>query len=172
MKMTPIPTMYKGVKFRSRLEARYAVLFDALNIKWEYEKEGYELSDGTWYLPDFYLPEVYIRAEEERGVFFEVKGTKDDADENKDKLSNFEKPLVVACGAPTIIEEEWLYEWWKSRWDHFMFFKFCEECNIFEIDYSMKRESTYCRKCNNNKCGQHKDWDEAVSEMKSYRFDK
>lgn len=38
-----IQTVYKGYKFRSRLEARWAVFFDALGITWQYEKEGYEL---------------------------------------------------------------------------------------------------------------------------------
>lgn len=50
-----IETRYKGYRFRSRLEARWAVFFDALGTKWEYEKEGYELPSGH-YLPDFWLP--------------------------------------------------------------------------------------------------------------------
>ena len=53
-----IETIYNGYRFRSRLEARWAVFFDALGIRYEYEKEGFELDDGTRYLPDFYLPEV------------------------------------------------------------------------------------------------------------------
>jgi hypothetical protein len=51
-----IDTVYNGYKFRSRLEARWAVFFDALRIKWEYEKEGYELGELGRYLPDFYIP--------------------------------------------------------------------------------------------------------------------
>lgn len=51
-----IETRYKGYRFRSRLEARWAVFFDALGIEWEYELEGYDLPDGGSYLPDFYLP--------------------------------------------------------------------------------------------------------------------
>lgn len=47
-----IETRYKGYRFRSRLEARWAVFFDALNISWEYEPEGYKLPSG-YYLPDF-----------------------------------------------------------------------------------------------------------------------
>jgi hypothetical protein len=48
-----IETQYKGYRFRSRLEARWAVFFDALDIKWEYEKEGYALkpykfSESAW----------------------------------------------------------------------------------------------------------------------------
>ena len=53
-----IDTKYNGYKFRSRLEARWAVFFDEMGIKYEYESEGFELSDGTRYLPDFYLPEL------------------------------------------------------------------------------------------------------------------
>lgn len=52
----PIETRYKGYRFRSRLEARWAVFFDALGIKYEYEPQGWDL-DGKWYLPDFWLPE-------------------------------------------------------------------------------------------------------------------
>lgn len=58
-----IETRYKGYRFRSRLEARWAVFFDALGIEWEYEKEGYDLGDAGWYLPDFWLPEYEILAE-------------------------------------------------------------------------------------------------------------
>lgn len=51
-----IETVYKGYKFRSRLEARLAVFFDTLDIEYQYEPEGFELSNGEWYLPDFFLP--------------------------------------------------------------------------------------------------------------------
>ena len=61
-----IETVYKGYRFRSRLEARWAVFFDSAGIKWQYEHEGFQLSSGERYLPDFYLPEL--------DVFAEVKG--------------------------------------------------------------------------------------------------
>lgn len=51
----PIETRYNGYRFRSRLEARWAVFFDALHIPYQYEVEGYDLA-GRWYLPDFWLP--------------------------------------------------------------------------------------------------------------------
>jgi hypothetical protein len=48
-----IDTVYKGYKFRSRLEARWAVFFEtAGHTRWLYEDEGYQLENG-WYLPDF-----------------------------------------------------------------------------------------------------------------------
>lgn len=53
--MKAIDTVYKGCAFRSRLEARWAVLFDALGIEWRYEAERYGNERHT-YLPDFYLP--------------------------------------------------------------------------------------------------------------------
>lgn len=62
-----IETYYKGYRFRSRLEARWAVFFDALRIEWQYESEGYELSNGEHYLPDFFLPTF------SDGMYCEVK---------------------------------------------------------------------------------------------------
>ena len=60
-----LPTRHAGVLFRSRLEARWAVFFDHLGIRWEYEPQGFLLSSGEGYLPDFWLPE--------RGWYVEVK---------------------------------------------------------------------------------------------------
>lgn len=59
--MKAIATSYKGYKFRSRLEARWAVFFDSLGLDWEYEKEGFNLENGLYYLPDFYLPNIVGR---------------------------------------------------------------------------------------------------------------
>lgn len=58
-----IETIYRGWRFRSRLEARWAVYFDAIGIEWEYEREGYEFEDGLRYLPDFWLKQVKMWAE-------------------------------------------------------------------------------------------------------------
>jgi hypothetical protein len=62
-----VQTKYNGYYFRSRTEARWAVFFDRLCVKYEYEPEGFILPDGTLYLPDFYLPEFG------GGGYFEVK---------------------------------------------------------------------------------------------------
>lgn len=62
-----IETHYAGCRFRSRLEARWAVFFDTLGIEWQYEPQGYLVGpQHTSYLPDFWLPGL------ERWV--EVKG--------------------------------------------------------------------------------------------------
>lgn len=67
--MKAINTIYKGYRFRSRLEAKYAVFFDALGIRWEYENEGYVFENGDCYLPDFWLPSF------NGGMYVEVKPT-------------------------------------------------------------------------------------------------
>lgn len=78
-----IETYYNGYRFRSRLEARWAVFFDAAGIKYEYEPEGFTLSDGTRYLPDFYLPDVHILDLERKGLWCDVKSGKDGEDYSK-----------------------------------------------------------------------------------------
>lgn len=64
---TAIPTDYRGCRFRSRLEARWAVFFDHMGIGWLYEPEGYVIGRRR-YLPDFLL---------ECGTWIEVKGDQD-----------------------------------------------------------------------------------------------
>ncbi len=61
-KPQPIQTRYAGCNFRSRLEARWAVAFDAMGVEWRYETEGFDL-DGQWYLPDFLLPQRHVWVE-------------------------------------------------------------------------------------------------------------
>ena len=83
--MKPIETEYKGYRFRSRLEAKWAVFFDTCGVKWEYEPEGFDLGDGLYYLPDFLLHDVLIRdIEIPKDLWVEVKGkmTEDDAKKN------------------------------------------------------------------------------------------
>lgn len=72
-----IETRYASCRFRSRLEARWAVFFDTLGIAWEYEPQGFELTwrldlsdDPLPYLPDFWLPDHHL--------WIEVKGKLDE----------------------------------------------------------------------------------------------
>lgn len=77
----PIETIYNGYRFRSRLEARWAVFFDACGVRWEYEPEGYDLGDGIYYLPDFLLHGVDGR--DGGDLYVEVKGNMTPADAEK-----------------------------------------------------------------------------------------
>lgn len=61
------PTEYKGIRFRSKLEAQVAYFFDLCHISWLYEPD--RLDDGEKeYNPDFYLPET--------DDYIEVKGAR------------------------------------------------------------------------------------------------
>jgi hypothetical protein len=100
-----IETEYKGYKFRSRLEARWAVFFDALDIKWCYELEGYEFSNGVRYLPDFYLPNFHQAG----GIFVEVK-PEICIDSKAKALAFFSgTPVLMACGVPELREYDLIF---------------------------------------------------------------
>ena len=78
MDIKPIETIYNGYRFRSRLEARWAVFFDAANIRYQYEPEGFVGYLGIPYLPDFYLPDFCVYAE--------VKGSDKQLKEDIEKI--------------------------------------------------------------------------------------
>lgn len=84
-----IDTAYNGRFYRSRQEARFAVLFDWLGVSYDYEPEGYEV-DGLRYLPDFLLPEA--------GWFLEIKG----ADPSPDELRKC-AALALHTACPVIV---------------------------------------------------------------------
>jgi hypothetical protein len=82
MTLKAIETQYKGYRFRSRLEARWAVFFDSLGIEWDFEKEGFELPNGNGrYLPDFYLPRW--------DYWVEVKGSMDQFQQDAERIAWF-----------------------------------------------------------------------------------
>jgi len=95
--MKAIETSYKGYRFRSRQEARWAVFFDSVGVPWEYEKEGYALSAG-YYLPDFWLPTL--------DCFFEVKGASPTELEiaKSVELSESSRKLVALANGQTVTE--------------------------------------------------------------------
>lgn len=89
-----LPTTYSGCRFRSRAEARWAVFFDHLDLKWEYEPEGYALDSGP-YLPDFFLRDL--------DSFYEVKGTTPTVEEDakaSDLCHVTKKRVYLAVGSP------------------------------------------------------------------------
>lgn len=69
-----IPTTYAGVNFRSRLEAKWAAVFDACGWPWEYEP-----LDLDGYIPDFLLRLPYGRiAVEVKPIAWDGTGIDDD----------------------------------------------------------------------------------------------
>ena len=55
MNLSLIRTLYNGYTFRSRYEARWAMLFDKVGWHYEYEPEAFLLKNGEGYLPDFII---------------------------------------------------------------------------------------------------------------------
>jgi hypothetical protein len=62
------PTPYSYYTFRSQLEARWALFFDALGIRYRYEPKRFWLHPNLSYLPDFWLVD--------HRCFIEIKGEK------------------------------------------------------------------------------------------------
>lgn len=88
-----IETIYRGVRFRSRTEARWAVFMDACGVRWEYEKEAFDLPAGR-YCPDFWLPDLL--------KWLEIKPTAPDEREAQlaGELAEATRHVVVTCWQP------------------------------------------------------------------------
>ncbi len=126
-----IPTTYNGVEFRSRLEARWAIFFDAIDTPWEYESENFITKYGP-YLPDFYLPELQ--------QFFIVKGESLPDDEEKkcfevDLLTG--KHVIMAIGGiPQFFSDDDRYfqlHWSGGDWPYF--FCRCTSCGALTFQW-------------------------------------
>ena len=117
-----IETEYDGHQFRSRLEARWAVFFNAVGLTYEYEIEGFEM-DGTRYLPDFYIPNL--------NRWFEIKGKPLSLGEIKKceefcrRLDNENIKFSVLIGSPNLCAVrigdfsgilEYVWEWPSEKY--------------------------------------------------------
>jgi len=81
-KIKNIPTTYKGVRFRSRLEATWAAFFDKMGWNWEYEP-----IDLDGWTPDF-----VISGELGMNIFVEVKPIFDLTQLNN--LGKYEREII------------------------------------------------------------------------------
>lgn len=101
--MRAIDTVYGGYRFRSRLEARWAVFFDSLGLQWDYEPEGFELDAGR-YLPDFRVVYPGKCAGDGRRVWwFECKphlGLISEYEWRRIREFDRAEPLILLDGAP------------------------------------------------------------------------
>ncbi|MDY7015664.1 MAG: hypothetical protein SVX43_19135 [Cyanobacteriota bacterium] len=131
MDIKAIPTQYNNIVFRSRLEARWAVFWDTLGIKYFYEYEGFKLSSG-WYVPDFWLPDFtssYLDDSDtvvnSQGIWIEVKGREltlaeqqiaEELCEKTKKMVYFLSPEVLT-NSPTSFEgtQGSMMNYWAER---------------------------------------------------------
>jgi len=116
-----LPSFYRGVKFRSRLEARWAALFDHYEIVWGYEPEGFETPSGR-YLPDFYLPELESYVEVKPEPFaFDYRAIKSVVDQTKRQFLILDYPAVT-CRAYSFMfpddlgRGEFVARWGDMAW--------------------------------------------------------
>ncbi|MBD2425967.1 hypothetical protein [Phormidium sp. FACHB-1136] len=95
--MEAVPTLYQGRQYRSRLEARWAAMFDLLQWRVEYEPIDFE----GW-IPDFVISEA-------KEVFVEVKPVSTfpaQAAEKIRKSGCCQEVLIVGYSVP--IEDQYL----------------------------------------------------------------
>lgn len=138
-----IPTIYRGIKFRSRLEARWATFLDAIGADWQYEPQGYT-AGGVSYLPDFWLPEVASRGVR-GGLFLEVKPcAPTEAEQIKARMLALGsgRPVVIAARAPLLPDREHLLEYVaneRGTWDDDgLHFAKCADCGQVNVGYFVR----------------------------------
>lgn len=107
--------MYNGICFRSRLEARWAVFFDVMGIKYEYEPKQFTLDYGVKYTPDFALHNVRWRWKKSP-IYVEIKGFNNWLDipmDERVRIESFSKyePLIILGNIPQQDETT------ESKWD-------------------------------------------------------
>lgn len=144
--LKPIETLYAGHRFRSRLEARWAVFFDALGVRWEYEPDAYGLPSGN-YLPDF---RIHLAA---GPVWFEVKPPASPADRRWDELGEqSNSAFYVARGMPkldyndsVVLAEMDICKQWPY-WDHYHAFCICR-CGRIGIEFEGAAERVCGDRC-------------------------
>lgn len=156
MTIKPIETIYDGYKFRSRLEARWAVFFNTLGVPYEYEKEGFDLGELGWYLPDFWLPKqncwIEIKGkepteEEGRRVTLLVKHTQEDAYiffgniPRPDDSSTLESDSAYALTYGEDYGED------KVAWDMSYLWCECPDCGNLGIEFNGRADRLSCKRC-------------------------
>ena len=155
---TALPTTYRGTTFRSRLEARWAVFFDTLGIRWEYEPEGFALPSGN-YLPDFRLPGL--------NMFAEVKPARVDDPRHGELVDATGMHIAILCGP--VESPPWLggpgnlvydgHYFWRASgdngeggicsWDLMHTFAICDVCSAISFNFAGDGERI-CHQSENN----------------------
>jgi hypothetical protein len=146
-----IPTVYKGMQMRSKLETKIALLLDYLKIKWEYEPKTFQLSSGIMYKPDFYLPE--------HKQWIEVKGVI--GNNNLEISKTFVKDTkqeIILISSREIYYFEYLNNWKECNWESSVWMQIgmqigkCSKCKTYF--FTPLYGSYHCRKCGNHE-GDH-----------------
>lgn len=142
MTIKAIETAYNGYRFRSRLEARWAVFLRKLGIEYRYEEQGFELPSGL-YLPDFTLPNF------SKPTFLEVKG-KPPGPREMDLASQLAQEanacVYIAYGECWIPFKRTIgmYGWTGGDTKRVTYIKNCDGCDYLEFSVHPLGECDYC----------------------------
>jgi hypothetical protein len=89
-----IPTMYKGVTYRSRFEADTVCFLDHIGYTWQYEPEpGFLLDNGEAYRPDLWV--------EGQRCWYEPRGYR--TDEGERQIAGFRKWIAEGRIGPAML---------------------------------------------------------------------
>jgi hypothetical protein len=91
-----IPTVFKGIRLKSRLEGDIAFLINSMGYQWQYEPQSYLLENGTHYLPDFYVPELKL--------FIEGRGY--ESDKGESQINGFAKMIAQGEIGPDLVDRQ------------------------------------------------------------------
>lgn len=141
-----LPTFYKGITFRARGEARWAVFMDSIGVKWQYEVDGYQFSDGTRYLPDFWLPEL--------NFWVEIKGAEVTEGESMKarqlcEITNARVVVFTGCLVlPTKGDAPSGDVWFPGGgWDCCYQWCECEQCGAVGVEFDGRSDRLPCKEC-------------------------
>lgn len=149
-----IQTEFRGVLYRSRIEARWAVAYTVLGVPFEYEKEGYDLGEAGFYLPDFWLPQ--------QKCWVEIKGQKPTADEEARcyalARASGHPVILFPCTIPAIDDEmnlrcpsdgcdgAYLFRP-DGGWDNLYRWCVCTTCGVVGITFDGRSDRLPCKRC-------------------------
>jgi hypothetical protein len=117
MTIPSLPTTVGGITFRSRLEARWSMVFTGLGVPWEYEPD-----DGKYQLPSgMYWPDFRLFGGTEIEFWVEIKGPMPDSREFHvaSELNLYVAPCTIFCGdlpRRTNGGTAWVFEPEGRRW--------------------------------------------------------
>jgi hypothetical protein len=99
-----IETPYNGTMYRSRTEARYALMFECADIDFQYEPDGYEFEErGRKYIPDFWVPSWNSFLEVKPDSFRLIPGDWSDERCKCEVLNEAtNRDVLLAAGSPSL----------------------------------------------------------------------
>lgn len=105
----PKPTTYRHIEFKSKLEAKIALLLDCLSVHWIYEPKRFFIKElNCQYVPDFFINGSNIPGMEDIEMYLEIKPSKPTDVEVK-KLEGVKKLTDIKCGFQVGFPDKFLH---------------------------------------------------------------